>query len=200
MPKSTTSRCIECGRTFSHHPAQRRRYCSPDCFERRFLRAGAEQRIAHTISEESPHSIGANMNILTCFPSKYVRAADLNGKPITVTIARIVVEKVGQDQEEKPVVYFQRAQKGLILNKVNAMTIASLYGIETDGWVNRQVTLYVTKVRAFGATHDAIRIKEQIPAQAAPQKNGAAAQAVEEAALADAEDLLDHDDANPFDN
>ena len=50
------------------------------------------------------------MNIDAMFPSRFMRALDLDG-PLTLTITRIVVAKLTQG-ETKPVVYFAEASKG----------------------------------------------------------------------------------------
>lgn len=110
------------------------------------------------------------MNIYQLFPSDYLRAADLNNRPFTLTIERFAVEEMGQPPEEKPVVYFEHADKGLVLNKTNAMAIASLYGPETDAWVGKRITIYPTQVQAFGKMQDAIRVKPSIPPAPQPPK------------------------------
>jgi hypothetical protein len=65
------------------------------------------------------------MKISQLFPSKYVKAVDLNGKTVTLTIAKLAIEELGHgpEKERKPVLYFERATKGLVLNRTNAMTI-----------------------------------------------------------------------------
>ena len=134
------------------------------------------------------------MNIHDIFPSRYVRAADLQGRRVTVTIKHVAVERMGKDGEAKPVVYFRNATKGLVLNRTNAMIIASLYGPETDAWTGKAITLYPTQVRAFGATHDCIRVAQEKAVMGHP----AAGQPVTEEtpALDDTDDVLD----NPFDD
>jgi hypothetical protein len=138
------------------------------------------------------------MKIDALFPSKYVKAADLGGKPITLTIAKLAIEKMGHgaEEERKPVLYFQKATKGLVLNRTNGMIIASLHGPETDHWVGKRITLYPTTVRAFGAVQDCIRVKEEIPAQPKPQP--APATVEEPSEIDDAEDYTD-EDASIFD-
>lgn len=100
------------------------------------------------------------------FPRKYVVAADLNGKDVTLTIKKVVKEEMGQpgQKEFKPVVYFERATKGLILNATNARIIVSLYGDESDNWSGKPITLYPTTVKAFGKSNDVIRVRERAPA------------------------------------
>lgn len=131
------------------------------------------------------------MNVNQVFPSKYVRAADLGGREIALQMARCIMEKMsageGRPEEQKPVLYFAKATKGLVLNRTNAMTIAAAYGPETDAWAGKWVTLYATRVKAFGAMHDAIRVKTGGgPSKPTPP--------VEEHPLDDLEDVVDDGD------
>jgi hypothetical protein len=136
------------------------------------------------------------MRMSDIFPSKYVKAADLQGRTVTLTIKELRVEEMlnhGNEKERKPVLYFERATKGLVLNRTNAMAIVTLYGDESDDWVGQRISIYPTRVKAFGAMQDAIRVKEEIPAQPKPV---ATAAAIEEPTIDDDEDVTDVD--NPF--
>lgn len=132
------------------------------------------------------------MNVNDLFPSKYLKAHDLGGKSFTLTIRAATLEDVGHgaEKERKLAIAFEKATKMMLLNRTNAMIIASIYGPETDGWMGKAVTVYSARVKAFGAWHDALRIKEQIPA-----RNVGAAQMTdamqEEPPLDDENDLLD---------
>lgn len=97
------------------------------------------------------------MNINEAFPSKYLKAADIDGNPV-VTIASVVEEEVGKDKEVRPVLYFDDEDKGIILNKTNATNISKLYGYETDDWVGKKVMLGTTYVDFQGQSVEAIRI------------------------------------------
>lgn len=134
------------------------------------------------------------MKISQLYPSKYVKAADLNGKTVTLTIAKLVVEELGHgnEKERKPILYFQKATKGLVLNRTNAMTIAGLYGDESDDWAGKRISIYPTRVRAFGAMQDTIRIREEIPAL--PKPAATAAQVEAQSELDDDEDIADPGD------
>lgn len=103
------------------------------------------------------------------FPSKYVKAADLGGKEIKLTIARVAMEEVGQGQnvETKPVVYFNGTDKGLVLNVTNGNNISHMYGDDSDGWIGKQVTLFPAWVDFAGKTVEAIRVKPPTPTPAA---------------------------------
>lgn len=131
------------------------------------------------------------MKISQLFPNKYVKAADLNGKTVTLTIAKLVVEELGHgaEKERKPVVYFKNATKGLVLNRTNGLIIAGLYGDEADDWTGKRISIYPTKVRAFGSMQDCIRVREEIPAEPRPQAQASSTEDVNE--IDDVEDVTD---------
>lgn len=97
------------------------------------------------------------------FPSKYLKAEDVDGEPI-VTIASVELEsmkdKSGADIQ-KPVIYFSETDKGLVANKTNWSLIAKQYGDESDDWIGKQITLTVMDVDSFGDIVSAIRVKPQ---------------------------------------
>ena len=70
------------------------------------------------------------------------------------------MESVGQDSHDtKPVLHFQGAQKGMVLNKTNANVITILYGDETDNWIGKQIELYPTQTDFRGEIVDCIRCR-----------------------------------------
>ncbi len=97
------------------------------------------------------------MNINEAFPSKYLKATDLKGRKIKVTIDQVTTEKMGDDT--KPVLYFEGKEKGMVLNRTNGMLIASYFGPETAEWKGRQITLYATKTSMQGQMVDALRVE-----------------------------------------
>jgi hypothetical protein len=103
------------------------------------------------------------MRIGAAFPSKYLKAADLPAdRHVSVVIDHVTVENVaGNDNpdDEKPVLYFQGKQKGMVLNKTNATTISNAYGDETDAWSGQPILLYVTDVAFQGKMVPSIRVK-----------------------------------------
>ncbi len=103
------------------------------------------------------------MRISEAYPSKYFKAADLDGQDRTVTIRACVQEELGQgsEMEVKPVLYFSGGQKGLVLNKTNAQAIAEDYGDDTEAWTGRDIVLFVQKVTFQGKLTPAIRVRIQ---------------------------------------
>jgi hypothetical protein len=100
------------------------------------------------------------------FPSKYLKAADLNGKPVVVTIEGAPLETLkspeGKEQV-KTVLYFRGTKKAMPLNMTNWDAVADICGDDSDDWPNRQVELYPAKTQMGGKTVDCIRVR--MPAQ-----------------------------------
>lgn len=99
-------------------------------------------------------------DIANAFPSKYLKASDLQGGEPVVTLDHVAFEAVGQDRQQKAVLYFKGKEKGLVLNKTNANKITALLGTGvTEEWEGRKVRLYATETQFAGDTVDCIRIK-----------------------------------------
>ena len=101
------------------------------------------------------------MNINDSFPSNYIKAGDLQGQARRLVMERIESEEIGDDI--KPILYFQGAKKGLVLNKTNANLIASAYGPETDGWIGKEIELFPTQTEFRGQTVDCLRVRMYVP-------------------------------------
>lgn len=97
------------------------------------------------------------MDIGAAFPSNWLKAADLQGRSVRVTIKEVVSEDIGDGH--KPVVYFQKGNKGLVLNKTNAMAIAEIYGNDTDAWTGAIVEVFPDKTQFQGRRVDCLRVR-----------------------------------------
>jgi hypothetical protein len=80
-----------------------------------------------------------DMKLTDVFPSKYIKAEDLQGRDITLTIRECKIEKLDQDQ--KLVLYFLNKDKGMVCNRTNADRIALIHGGDTDGWIGKQIVI-----------------------------------------------------------
>jgi hypothetical protein len=103
----------------------------------------------------------------TIFPSKYLKCADLKGKPVIATVERAPVEILkGSDGREdtKTVLYFVGTAKMLPLNMTNWDSVAEVTGEDdTDAWPGHKLELYPAKTELKGKIVDCIRIRA--PAQ-----------------------------------
>lgn len=112
------------------------------------------------------------MNINEQFPSKYLKAADLQGRSVTVKMARVEQEKIGDDM--KLILYFQGKERGVVLNKTNANNIAAIYGGETEDWYGKEITLVEAMVDFQGKSVPAIRMRAPARRAPPPQRREAA--------------------------
>lgn len=101
------------------------------------------------------------MHYKALFPSKYVAAADLMGQDVSVTIAKIITEEVGQTKDVRPILFFSGHQKGMVLNATNAKRIVRMYGEDTDGWIGKTITLYESETEFQGDTVPCIRVRDK---------------------------------------
>lgn len=133
------------------------------------------------------------MRMSEAFPSNYLKAADLQGRRINVTIDHVAVEEVGRQKDRKPIVYFQGKDKGLVLNKTNGNKISAIAGTdEMDEWGGVAVQLFPTMVDFGGEEVEAIRVAAIKPGSQKP------APKPEPAPLPTAAEFQAQDDDVPF--
>jgi hypothetical protein len=97
------------------------------------------------------------MKIGSAFPGTYLKASDLQGRRVQVTIERVEMEDIGGDQ--KPVIHFRGKDRALVLNKTNANSVWGINGSDdTDDWPGTVVVLYPSKTDFQGKRVDCIRI------------------------------------------
>lgn len=97
------------------------------------------------------------MKMSETFPSKYLKAADLQGREVRVTMGHVEMEKIGDDN--KPVLYFKGKERGVVLNKTNAGTISDSYGDDTEDWFDQPLILFSVMVDFQGKVGPAIRCR-----------------------------------------
>jgi len=131
------------------------------------------------------------MKTSAAFPSDYLKASDLNGKSVNVTIESVEMVDMGKgrDKESKLLIRFVGKQKGLVCNKTNAGTIEKITGTdETDDWVGKNITLCAREVEFQGDMVWAIRVSLRAPG-AAPSKTAAIKPAPAAAAELDSDNV-----------
>ena len=100
-------------------------------------------------------------SITETYPSKWIKAADLQGRAATVTITAAPAEKVGDDI--KIILAFTGKEKRLPLNKTNASILASIFGDNSDLSVGKQIVLMPSKTSFGGKVKDTITIQQYVP-------------------------------------
>ena len=110
------------------------------------------------------------MDYRAFFKGSFINAAELGTKTPTLRIAAIklvevpVIGKDGDVDENKTkakgVIYFAEVkERGWVLNRTNAQLLAAMWGVETDAWLGKRVTLHAVPVRVGNKTEPGIRVK-----------------------------------------
>lgn len=106
------------------------------------------------------------------FLGEYITAAELVGKTPTLTINKVVLEKVeslkivdseegGGKMKDRIVIYFRESKsgRGWLLNRTNAEALKAMWGRETNDWIGKRVTLFAQQVRVGRKMEPGIRVK-----------------------------------------
>lgn len=101
------------------------------------------------------------------FKGSFLKADDLAGRAVKVTIENVTMEDIGDDR--RAVVHFVGKDKGLVLNKTNWNILCDECGSDdSDDWDGYTVTLHVVKVDYQGKRVPAIRVSDQPGATTPP--------------------------------
>lgn len=136
-------------------------------------------------------------NLNAMFPSKYLKADDLKSttgkgfREFSLTITGIKPEVLtsknddgSEKKENKWVMYFKGAEKGMVVNKTNAQAISDYYGDDTDHWTGKKIILFVATVATPQGPKPGIRVRvpseetfdpDTVPTTADPMAAAAAA-------------------------
>jgi hypothetical protein len=114
------------------------------------------------------------------FPSKYLKCADLKGKPRVVEIEQAPIETLKNpkgEEQKKVVLYFKGAKKALPLNLTNFDAVMDIAGSdETNNWPGTRLELFPATTMMGGKITDCIRIRppQEVPAAPPPPPKPAA--------------------------
>ena len=102
------------------------------------------------------------------FKGTFLKAADLNGKTVKVTITE-VGEFESNEGRLQPTLGFKETDLVLGINKTNGFTIADLIGTPNlPDWIGHRIELFPTKTDFGGKRVDCIRVKEDFHEAPAP--------------------------------
>ncbi len=95
------------------------------------------------------------------FPSKYFKGSDLpEPKVVTIEIVKNEVFKNTGKEETKPVVYFKKTKKCLILNRTNWDSICDITGKDDmDDWPGQRIELYSKMQEVRSEMKNCVRVR-----------------------------------------
>ena len=119
----------------------------------------------------------------TAFPKRYLKAADLGGKDVSLTVASVSIEalrdtRTGGEKDKYIIRFVELADREgserphlFVCNETNAGLIAEATGKnEMLQWNGERITLYPTRVKVGREMKDAIRVR---PTKPTARRNGA---------------------------
>ncbi len=80
------------------------------------------------------------MKVSEYYANNFFRADDFDKVGRVLTIFSVEMEQVGK--EEKLTIHFVDEDKTLPVNKTNALSIAELYGDDTDDWCDKEIRIF----------------------------------------------------------
>lgn len=79
------------------------------------------------------------------YPGRFIKAGELLGKRVTLTIADVNLEElVGDDgkPKAKAIVSFKETDKSLVTCKTNGLCLREMFGTQLAEWVGKRVTIF----------------------------------------------------------
>ena len=94
--------------------------------------------------------------------SAWLKAADLGGKKVALTIDSVEEVTFKGDERPKLAIKFRGKDKGMVLNKTNAQVIISMHGDDTDSWVGKEIKIFPTTTTFGEDVVDCIRVEQHV--------------------------------------
>jgi hypothetical protein len=107
-----------------------------------------------------------SMRVTELCPSPHLEPLDIGdriGDERVLTIAGVDVREVGSEKVRKGVLLFKELDRGMVLNRTNSRTIATLHGSETKEWKGKKITLYRSETPFQGKIVSCLRVRETKP-------------------------------------
>ncbi len=94
------------------------------------------------------------------YPGRFLKAGELLGKKVTVTIADVTIDELEGEKGKKVqgILYLRESQKQIVLNKTNGLCLRGMFGRKPQEWIGKRATIFQDETRLGGDTVDCIRI------------------------------------------
>lgn len=78
------------------------------------------------------------------YPNRFLKAGELRGKKVTLTIESVELDELESDQGKKikGVLSFRETKKQIALNKTNGICIKAMFGRKLADWSGKRVTWF----------------------------------------------------------
>jgi hypothetical protein len=78
------------------------------------------------------------------YPGRFIKAAELLGKKVTLTITDVELEDLEGDdgKKTKALVRFKESPKMLVICKTNGICIKEMFGKQIADWIGKRITIF----------------------------------------------------------
>lgn len=97
------------------------------------------------MEEHTPKIYKKPVDFDQLYPGRFIKAGELVGKKVTLTIADVELEGlVGDDGKEKAkaVISFKESEKKLVACKTNGVCIREMFGKKLADWIGKRITIF----------------------------------------------------------
>ena len=100
-----------------------------------------------------PPELRQPTNFDQAYPGRFLKAGNLDGKKVTLTIESVFHEKLEGDKgvELKVIMKFVGREMQLVVAKTNALCVREMFGPILKDWVGKRITLFESVVENPGA-------------------------------------------------
>lgn len=93
---------------------------------------------------EEPRTLPKPVNFDQLYPGRFIKAGELLGKKVPVTITAVDLEELVGDagKQVKAVLSFAETQKRLVLCKTNGICVREMFGKQIADWIGKRIVLF----------------------------------------------------------
>lgn len=93
---------------------------------------------------EEPRTLPKPVNFDQLYPGRFIKAGELLGKKVPVTITAVDLEELVGDagKQVKAVLSFSETQKRLVLCKTNGICVREMFGKQIPDWIGKRIVLF----------------------------------------------------------
>jgi hypothetical protein len=95
-------------------------------------------------TDDAPRKFAKPTSYDELYPGRFIKAVDLKGKKVTLTLADVELEELQGDDGKKVkcIVSFKETEKKLVACKTNGLSFKEMFGKDIQNWIGKRVTIF----------------------------------------------------------
>jgi hypothetical protein len=97
------------------------------------------------MNDETPRKLKKPSVFDELYAGRFIKAGELLGKKVTLTIADVDLEELQDDsggKKSKAIISFRETEKKLVTCKTNGLCLKAMFGKQLSAWIGKRVTLF----------------------------------------------------------